>query len=150
MNRLRQVSVNHVEASDAPASISTRISFSIPRMESANLGEASERKRANVSVGVKIIEDKKKEEAINPFTPPNPKPPPPRIERQTCLPTCAEGGRLANTRRKKPQLSNLTQISQHPGKPASPSIYWRRERAGIISIICLVLSPPSHSPLQPF
>lgn len=37
MKLLRQVSVNHVEESDAPASISTRISFSIPRMESANL-----------------------------------------------------------------------------------------------------------------
>lgn len=34
---LRQVSVNQVEDSEAPASISTRISFSIPRIESANL-----------------------------------------------------------------------------------------------------------------
>lgn len=37
--RLRHVSVNQVEARDAPASISTRISFSIPRIESANLWE---------------------------------------------------------------------------------------------------------------
>ena len=37
MTLLRQVSVNQVEDSEAPASISTRISFSIPRMESANL-----------------------------------------------------------------------------------------------------------------
>lgn len=34
---VRQVSVNQVEDNDAPAIISTRISFSIPRMESANL-----------------------------------------------------------------------------------------------------------------
>lgn len=34
---LRQVSVNHVEDNEAPASISTKISFSIPRIESANL-----------------------------------------------------------------------------------------------------------------
>jgi len=33
----KQVSVNQVEDSEAPASISTRISFSIPRIESANL-----------------------------------------------------------------------------------------------------------------
>lgn len=38
--------MNHVEASEAPASISTRISFSIPRMESANLG--SRERRRNV------------------------------------------------------------------------------------------------------
>lgn len=37
MTLLRQVSVNQVEDSEAPASISTRISFSIPRIESANL-----------------------------------------------------------------------------------------------------------------
>lgn len=37
MSRLRHVSVNQVEVSDAPASSSTRISFSIPRIESANL-----------------------------------------------------------------------------------------------------------------
>lgn len=34
---VRQVSVNHVAASEAPAIISTAISFSIPRIESANL-----------------------------------------------------------------------------------------------------------------
>lgn len=39
MARLRHVSVNQVEVRDAPASISTRISFSIPRIESANLWE---------------------------------------------------------------------------------------------------------------
>lgn len=37
--RLRHVSVNQVEVRDAPAIISTRISFSIPRIESANLWE---------------------------------------------------------------------------------------------------------------
>lgn len=37
MTRLRHVSVNQVEDREAPASISTRISFSIPRIESANL-----------------------------------------------------------------------------------------------------------------
>lgn len=37
VTRLRHVSVNQVEDRDAPASISTRISFSIPRIESANL-----------------------------------------------------------------------------------------------------------------
>lgn len=44
--RLRHVSVNQVEVRDAPASISTRISFSIPRIESANLWEGQ-----NVCVG---------------------------------------------------------------------------------------------------
>lgn len=48
---LRQVSVNQVEASEAPASISTRMSFSMPRMESANL-------RACVRKGDKSKEEK--------------------------------------------------------------------------------------------
>lgn len=44
VTRLRHVSVNQVEVRDAPASISTRISFSIPRIESANL-RRDERRR---------------------------------------------------------------------------------------------------------
>lgn len=37
VTELKQVRVNQVDDSEAPASISTKISFSIPRMESANL-----------------------------------------------------------------------------------------------------------------
>ncbi len=54
MNLLRQVSVNQVEDSEAPASISTRISFSIPLMESANLGvgerKGGERRNINLYI----------------------------------------------------------------------------------------------------
>lgn len=35
---VRQVNVNQVEAREAPAIIRTRMSFSMPRIESANLG----------------------------------------------------------------------------------------------------------------
>ena len=37
VNLVRQVRVNQVEESEAPANIKTRINFNMPRMESANL-----------------------------------------------------------------------------------------------------------------
>lgn len=48
MTRLRHVSVNQVEDREAPASISTRISFSIPRIESANL--RMDKRRRDISL----------------------------------------------------------------------------------------------------
>ena len=42
MSLVQQVRVNHVADKEAPAIVRTRISFSIPRMESANLGHRQE------------------------------------------------------------------------------------------------------------
>lgn len=51
MTRLRHVSVNQVEDREAPASISTRISFSIPRIESANLRMEGRRRGMSLEDG---------------------------------------------------------------------------------------------------
>ena len=56
---LRHVSVNQVEDSDAPASISTRISFSIPRIESANLGMVG---RGGEMGGISMYKKKRKKQ----------------------------------------------------------------------------------------
>lgn len=136
MNRLRQVSVNHVEASEAPASISTRISFSIPRMESANLGRQWE--EVGVSKRGKSIHAAESE------THPD--------EQRTLFADVREDSCLANKRAKPPRTTQPAAEQSRadiaaPAAPASPGDACHRllpetrvaaERAGIISIIRLV------------